>query len=85
VKRYKSTTILGGGPPGKIVQCQSFKLPYFISSMEKIELCFYPFKKDILISGISQTFSFKKYSRVYIKHRLFYFKLSEEEFFYVQL
>jgi hypothetical protein len=24
VKRYKSTTILGGGPPGKIVQCQSF-------------------------------------------------------------
>ena len=25
MKRYKSTTILGGGPPGKIVQCQSFK------------------------------------------------------------
>ena len=24
VKRYKSTKILGGGPPGKIVQCQSF-------------------------------------------------------------
>jgi hypothetical protein len=23
VKRYKSATILGGGPPGKIVQCQS--------------------------------------------------------------
>jgi hypothetical protein len=29
VKRYKSTTILGGGPPGKIVQCQSFK-PFLI-------------------------------------------------------
>ena len=26
MKRYKSTTILGGGPPGKIVQCQSFDL-----------------------------------------------------------
>jgi hypothetical protein len=26
VKRYKSTTILGGGPPGKIVQCQSFSI-----------------------------------------------------------
>lgn len=26
MKRYKSTTILGGGPPGKIVQCQSFKI-----------------------------------------------------------
>ena len=25
MKRYKSTTILGGGPPGKIVQCQSFE------------------------------------------------------------
>ena len=25
VKRYKSTKILGGGPPGKIVQCQSFQ------------------------------------------------------------
>ena len=25
MKRYKSTTILGGGPPGKIVQCQSFQ------------------------------------------------------------
>ena len=25
MKRYKSTTILGGRPPGKIVQCQSFK------------------------------------------------------------
>lgn len=24
MKRYKSATILGGGPPGKIVQCQSF-------------------------------------------------------------
>jgi hypothetical protein len=24
VKRYKSATILGGGPPGKIAQCQSF-------------------------------------------------------------
>ena len=24
MKRYKSTKILGGGPPGKIVQCQSF-------------------------------------------------------------
>ena len=26
MKRYKSTKILGGGPPGKIVQCQSFDL-----------------------------------------------------------
>lgn len=26
VKRYKSTTILGGGPPGKIVQCR-YKAP----------------------------------------------------------
>ena len=26
MKRYKSTTILGGGPPGKIVQCQSFSI-----------------------------------------------------------
>ena len=26
MKRYKSTTILGGGPPGKIVQCQSFEI-----------------------------------------------------------
>ena len=26
MKRYKSTTILGGGPPGKIVQCQSFDI-----------------------------------------------------------
>ena len=25
VKRYKSTKILGGTPPGKIVQCQSFQ------------------------------------------------------------
>jgi hypothetical protein len=30
VKRYKSTTILGGGPPGKIVQCQSFNLNPFL-------------------------------------------------------
>jgi hypothetical protein len=30
VKRYKSTTILGGGPPGKIVQCQSFRKNKFI-------------------------------------------------------
>jgi hypothetical protein len=35
VKRYKSTTILGGGPPGKIVQCQSFNLNPFISKLEK--------------------------------------------------
>jgi hypothetical protein len=35
VKRYKSTTILGGGPPGKIVQCQSFNLNLFISKLEE--------------------------------------------------
>ena len=29
MKRYKSTTILGGGPPGKIVQCQSFESYFY--------------------------------------------------------
>jgi hypothetical protein len=40
VKRYKSTTILGGGPPGKIVQCQSFKpflQAYFIKFKVKYD------------------------------------------------
>ena len=33
MKRYKSTTILGGRPPGKIVQCQSFKKDLFTTSI----------------------------------------------------
>jgi hypothetical protein len=38
VKRYKSTTILGGGPPGKIVQCQSFGFAVFPSrSLSKVK------------------------------------------------
>jgi hypothetical protein len=32
VKRYKSTTILGGGPSGKIVQCQSFSFKVLLIS-----------------------------------------------------
>ena len=37
MKRYKSTTILGGRPPGKIVQCQSFKYdPYFNYDSKKL-------------------------------------------------
>jgi len=34
VKRYKSTKILGGTPPGKIVQCQSFTVQ--INAIKKI-------------------------------------------------
>ena len=37
MKRYKSTTILGGGPPGKIVQCQSFNPNPFISNIFILE------------------------------------------------
>jgi hypothetical protein len=40
VKRYKSTTILGGGPPGKIVQCQSFQ-KFLLDLLSKKEAIVY--------------------------------------------
>ena len=59
MKRYKSTTILGGGPPGKIVQCQSF---HKIKYIEKVYFHIY------LLTFTNFTHSFEL---VLIKLRMF--------------
>ena len=53
MKRYKSTTILGGGPPGKIVQCQSFKTKTQ-SNLENFKFVFSTSYKNYKINHVTE-------------------------------